>query len=169
MGRTELLLIRRKWFYEFLSPLKIASSSAGYKPANLGSNYKHTTIRPPRATICCQLRVCVQCGFISRNYHTRSFFFVLPLHPCLLRTQPISNHKHLKRPQNVDIYQSYTVWRSSLLFLYHPSLSSYLHSPNIIFGTSFSVFNKSSPYTATRVQDSHPYGKRDKLQTCLHF
>jgi hypothetical protein len=50
MGPTALLPLCRNSCYSFLSPLKIPSSSAGFEPANLGSNVNHTTTRPPRAT-----------------------------------------------------------------------------------------------------------------------
>jgi hypothetical protein len=43
MGPTALLSLQRKSCYEFLSSLKISSSSAGSEPANLGSNSKHAS------------------------------------------------------------------------------------------------------------------------------
>jgi hypothetical protein len=50
MGQMTLLPIRRKSCYGFLSLLKIPSSSAGFEPANLGSNDNHATTRKLKVT-----------------------------------------------------------------------------------------------------------------------
>jgi hypothetical protein len=50
MQPTALLPLWRKSCYGFLSPQKTPSSSAGFEPDNLGSNGKHATTTPPKAT-----------------------------------------------------------------------------------------------------------------------
>jgi hypothetical protein len=50
MGPTALLPLRSQSRYRFLSPSKFHHPRSGLNPAKLGSNCRHATTRPPRAT-----------------------------------------------------------------------------------------------------------------------
>jgi hypothetical protein len=47
MGKTALLLLRRKACWGFFRP-KNPTASAGFEPVNLGTKGQHATSRPPK-------------------------------------------------------------------------------------------------------------------------
>ena len=70
MGPTTLLPLRRKACWEFFS-FKNPTASAGFEPANLGTNGQHATPRPPKPlTSLILYKFFFRANVIKSSFHT---------------------------------------------------------------------------------------------------